>query len=67
MGSGKIVWDCNKVRTQSGSVEGQKCGLQNIFRGLVEVQDTAWFRAGTVCAIMSVSQALNKLRTSLVQ
>ena len=67
VGPGVIVWGLTKGRTQSGSVEGPKCGLRDICRGLVQGRDTPWCSAGTVCGLMSVSRGLNKRRTSLVQ
>ena len=46
-GAGVFVGDLNKGRTQSGSVQGPRCGLRSDCRGLEQGQDPAWFSAGT--------------------
>ena len=56
VGLGAIVWGLEKARTQSGSVEGAKCGLWNICRVLVKVQGPAWFSAGRVRGLTDVSR-----------
>ena len=56
VGPGAIVWGLKEARTQSGSVEGPKCGLQNISQGLVQVQGPAWFSAGNICGLTRVSR-----------
>ena len=58
LGPGATVWGLKKARTQSGLVEGLKCVLQDICRGLVQVQGPPGFSEETVGGLMSAPRHL---------